>query len=283
MKIGLQFPSSTIGADPVAIRDFAQAAEGLGYNHLVVYEHILGTTPVARSPGQALHEADTQYHETLVLMGYLAAVTSTIELLTAVVVLPMRQAVVVAKQATEVDILSGGRLRLGVGVGRNYFEYQATGTDYHTRGKRIEEQIDLMRALWINDWVSFKGQWHEAENVSLSMPPVQRPIPVWMGGNSAPVLDRVGRLADGWITTSRTDGIEQQIATIKDAAKAAGRDPDAVGIEGRSEIAGKTPDEWHEAVTLWEGLGASYLNVRGSGGPAEELELARRFMKEIKA
>jgi probable F420-dependent oxidoreductase len=275
MKIGLQFPSSTVGRDPFAIRDFAQAAEGLDYSHLIFNEHIVEATPT----GVPNHDAE--HHEMMVLLSYIAGVTSTIGLLTAVLILPQRQTVVVAKQAAELDLVSGGRLRLGVGVGNRAEEYQATGADYHTRGKRMEEQVKLLRELWTNDWVDFIGDFHETGNISLTIPPVQRPIPVWMGGSSNPVLERVGRMADGWLTTSGTKNIAEQASVIKAAAKSTGRNPDDVGIEGRFEIAGLTPDEWRAGVEEWASLGATHLNVRGAGGPASQIELARQFKEEV--
>jgi probable F420-dependent oxidoreductase len=275
MKIGLQFPASTVGGDPIAMRDFAQAAEGLGYTHLTFFEHILGT-----EPGSAEREHRAQYHELMVMLGYIAGVTRTIGLLTAVLVLPQRQAAVVAKQAAEVDIVSGGRLRLGVGVGSNAVEYQATGADFHTRGRRIEEQVALMRALWTNEWVTFNGRWHEIDHMGLTVPPVQRPIPVWMGGRSERTIERMGRMADGWLATS-TNGVEGRIEAIHNAARAAGRDPSDIGIEGRMEIGGRTPREWMEDVRVWERLGATHLTVRGAGGPTQEIADARTFMEHL--
>ena len=275
MRIGLQYPAATVGGDPVAMREFAQAAEELGYAHLTVFEHIVGVRPAS---GEREHHAE--YHELLTMLAFLAGATSTIGLLTAVLVLPLRQAVVVAKQAAEVDVVSGGRLRLGVGVGRTPREYEATGTDYHNRGKRIEEQIALMRKLWAEQWVTFHGEWHEANEIGLTIPPVQRPIPVWMGGGSDRALERIGRMSEGWLST-KLDATAAGVAKIRASAAAAGRDPASVGLEGRLEIQNTTPDEWAAGVEAWAELGATHLTIRGDGTPAEQIELARRFHDEV--
>ena len=275
IKIGLQFPGGTIGTDPAVIRDYAQEAEALGYNHLVFNEHI-----VYLKPGSEGHSHQSHYHELFGLLGFISGVTARIGLLTAVVVLPQRQAAVIAKQATEIDVLSLGRLRLGVSIGTGIEEYQANGMSFADRGKRIEEQIAYMRALWTQDWVTFHGRWHQAEDIGLTFPPTQRPIPLWMGGNADPVLDRVGRIADGWLAPSLTDGVEK-IEAVRAAAVAAGRDPDDVGIEGRVEIEGKTPDEWAAGLAAWEALGATYVNVRGLRGGGVPIEVARRFKEEV--
>jgi probable F420-dependent oxidoreductase len=275
LKIGLQFPAGTIGRDPVAIKEFAQAAEQLGYAHLTTFEHIVSIPP---DDGERTHHPE--HHELLTFYAFLAGVTDKIGLLTAVLVLPLRQAVVVAKQAAEVDNLSNGRLRLGVSVGRVEREYDATGTDYHTRGKRFEEQIDLMRRLWTEDYVSFDGRWHQFEAVGIVPPPVQRPIPVWLGGASEPVLERVGRIGDGWLST-KLDGTTHAAEKIYESASAAGRDPSEITIEGRLEVAGKTPDDWAAGVQAWADAGATYLTVRGDGNVAGDLNLARRFVEEV--
>ncbi|HEX9134145.1 MAG TPA: LLM class flavin-dependent oxidoreductase, partial [Ktedonobacteraceae bacterium] len=146
MQLGVTFPQTEIGADPVVIRDYAQTVEGLGYKHLVVFDHVLGADPTNR-PGWQGYTYRDMFHEPFVLFGYLAALTQ-LELVPAVIILPQRQTALVAKQAAEVDILTGGKLRLGVGVGWNPVEYEALGMNFNTRGRRIEEQIEVMRLLW---------------------------------------------------------------------------------------------------------------------------------------
>ena len=264
------------------MRDFAQTAEGLGYDYLVFYEHILGTPP-----GVANRPLRGEYHESFTTMAYLAGVTDTIGFLTAVVVLPLRQTVIVAKQAAEVDILSGGRLRLGVGLGRVPEEYQAAGANYQDRGKRIEEQIALLRALWTQEWVTFKGKWHDTPTIGLTMLPVQQPIPVWMGGTADPMLERVGRLANGYLTTANAAGVERKVELIRESALAAGRDPNDVGLEGGIKTGDGTPAEWVATYHGWEEFGGSSFYVDPGGTEGREvsisyhLDVAKRFMEEV--
>ena len=192
MRTGVVFPQTEIGSDPVLVRDFAQAAEGLGYAHLLVFDHVLGAGLEHRPGWSGAYAADDPFHEPFVLFGYLAGLTQRIELVTGVLVLPQRQTALVAKQAAEVDVLSQGRLRLGVGVGWNDVEYEALGEDFHDRGRRIEEQVSLLRALWTEPVVDFAGRWHRVPEAGINPLPVQRPIPVWFGGQAEPVLRRVG-------------------------------------------------------------------------------------------
>ena len=204
MKFGLTFPQTKIGTDPLAIRDFAQAAEGAGFDYLITYDHVTGAHP-DRFKGRDIgfpsppYLYDSQFHEPLTLFAFLAGVTKRIELTTSILILPQRQAALVAKQAAEVDILSGGRLRLGVGAGWNFTEYEALNEDFHTRGARQEEQIVVLRKLWTEDLVTFKGRWHNLDRVGIAPRP-SRPIPVWIGGGFAErILKRVARVADGWM------------------------------------------------------------------------------------
>src|SRR5215470_7812153 len=179
MQIGVTFPQTEIGADPVAIRDYAQAAEGAGYGHLAVFDHVLGADPTNR-PGWQKYTSQHMFHEPFVLFGYLAALTK-LELVTDVIILPQRQTALVAKQAAEVDVLTGGRLRLGVGLGWNYVEYDALGEDFKTRGRRCDEQIAVLRALWRDPVVTFSGPYHTIDAAGLNPLPLQRPIPIWLG------------------------------------------------------------------------------------------------------
>ena len=160
MKIGVVFPQTEIGNDPVIIRDFAQAVEGMGFNHLLVYDHVLGADRDRPGGFEGPYDKDTAFHEPFVLFGYLAGMTQTIELVTGVIILPQRQVALVAKQAAEVAVLSGGRLRLGIGVGWNAVEYEALGESFSNRGQREEEQVQVLRALWENETIDFEGRWH---------------------------------------------------------------------------------------------------------------------------
>jgi len=288
MKVGVVFPQTEIGRDPTAAADFARAAEDAGYHHLVVYDHVLGAVP--RGSGWVGYTHRDQFHEPFVLFGHLAAVTRRLELVTGILVLPQRETAVVAKQAAEVDVLSGGRLRLGVGVGWNSVEFEALGQDFHSRGARIEEQIAVLRALWTQEVVTFEGRWHRITQAGLNPLPVQRPIPIWMGGESDTVLRRIARLADGWLAggTLRTPssrlpetpgGYPAMVDRLRRYALEAGRDPAAIGLECRINYA-SGPAEWTRLAAEWRRVGGTHLSVNtmraGLATPQAHLEAIRR-------
>lgn len=284
MNIGVILPQTEIGADPSAVRDYAQAAEDLGYSHVLVYDHVIGAhidRPDRRGRRWPYNHHD-MFHEPFVLYGYLAAVTSRVQLVTGILILPQRQTVLVAKQAAEVDVLSGGRLRLGMGIGWNAVEYEALGQSFETRGARIEEQIEVLRALWSNQLVTFEGQWHEIDDAGIN----PLPIPVWMGGYAEPVLERIGRMADGWtLVGPPMPALESKLERIRDYARAAGRDPSEIGLEGGIRYAEGGPDEWRQALETWRRLGATYVavNTMGAGleSPADHIEAITRFKREV--
>ena len=286
MKLGVIFPQTEIGADPAAVRDYAQAAEQLGYDHLATFEHVLGGNPESHPEVSGRYTHRDMFHEPFALLGYLAAVTQRIELATDVLVLPQRQTALVAKQAAEVDVLSGGRLRLGVGIGWNTVEYEALGERFNNRGRRIEEQVAVLRALWTQELVTFEGRWHRITDASINPLPVQRPIPIWMGGSADPVLRRIVRMADGWFAQIRPD--EAGKATLDRLfhyAEEEGRDPATIGIETRVGIANGTPDDWASAVATWRSLGATHVGVNtmraGLGSPGDHIEAIRRFKEAV--
>ena len=209
MQLGVIFPQTEIGADPTGVRDFAQAAEELGYAHLIVFDHVLGADTTHYKNWGGAYALGDMFHEPFVLYGYLAALTQKLELVTAVIILGQRQTALVAKQAAAVDVLSGGRLRLGVGIGWNAVEYEALNENFHDRGKRSEEQIALLRALWTQEVVDFHGRWHNITHAGINPLPVQRPIPLWLGGASKPWSSG----SDGW----RTAGSRSLRRTMPDA------------------------------------------------------------------
>ncbi|MCW2633569.1 MAG: Luciferase-like monooxygenase [Pseudonocardia sp.] len=266
VRIGVVFPQTEIGIDPAVIRDYAETAEGLGYSHLVAFDHVLGAGLEHRPNWRGAYDVDTPFHEPLVLFGYLAALTELLELVTGVLVLPQRQAALVAKQVAEVDVLSGGRTRLGVGVGWNEVEFDALGENFHNRGRRIEEQIRVMRALWTERVVDFEGRWHRIPEAGINPLPVQRPIPIWLGGQSAAVLRRVAIMGDGWFPQippdeqARTalDKIHRHAAEIE-------RDPAEIGIEPRVGIRHGDPASWPEFIAGWRELGATHLGINTMG------------------
>src|SRR4051812_2145062 len=190
VRLGVVFPQVEVGADPGGVRAFAQAAEELGYDHLLAYVHVLGADTTDRPDWPGPYRAEDQFHEIFVLFGYLAAVAPGLELVAGVLVLPQRQTALAAKQAAEIDLLTGGRFRLGVGLGWNYVEFEALGEDFTNRGRRSEEQIEVMRRLWTEPVVDFEGTWHRIPRAGINPLPVQRPIPVWIGASAEPALRR---------------------------------------------------------------------------------------------
>lgn len=282
MKFGVIFPQTEIGADPSGVRDFAQAVESLGYDHIIPYDHVVGANPASRPGWNGPYTHKDMFHEPFVLFGYLAAVTKKIGLVSGVVILPQRQTVLVAKQAAAVDVLSGGRLRLGIGIGWNPVEYEALGADFKNRGARSEEQIEVLRALWTKELVTFKGRWHTITDAGINPLPVQRPIPIWLGGGAEPVLRRVGRLGDGWFPLAEPgDKVRSMIERIRSYAKEAGRDPSAIGIEGRVSVADGSREKWLQAISQWKELGATHVSVNtmkaGFSTPSAHIDAIRRF------
>ncbi len=283
MQIGVTFPQNEIGADPTPIRDYIQAVEGLGYRHLVIYDHVLGADPAHR-PGWHGYTYNDLFHEPFVLFGYLAAI-SQLELVTAVIILPQRQTALVAKQAAEVDVLTGGKLRLGIGVGWNPVEYEALGMDFHTRGRVVEEQIEVLRLLWGQELVTFKGKYHTIVEAGLKPLPVKRSIPIWTGGSTDVLLRRTARLADGWFPLGPLDDtMRQNIERLRRYTVEAGRSPDALGIEARISAADGNPDDWQRATEAWRQVGATHisLNTMNAGYKSldEHIDALRRY-KEI--
>lgn len=286
MNIGAVFPQVEIGNDPAAIRDYAQAVEAMGYTHILTFDHVLGADR-DRHPGlKGPYSYRDAFHEPFVLYGFLAAATRRLELVTGIVILPQRQTALVAKQAATVDVLSGGRLRLGVAVGWNFVEYEALGEDFTTRGRRIEEQLALLRELWTKELVNVQGRWHRVTAAGIHPLPVQRPIPIWMGGDSEPVRRRAARLADGWMPHFRP-GPEAQ-ATVDQLhgwIGAAGRDPADFGIEGRLPLAQVPRGEWGKELAAWRAMrGVTHVSIHTVGlglkTPADHVETLRRFRIE---
>ncbi len=261
MQIGVVFPQIEIGADAGAVRAYAAAVSDLGYRHVLAYDHVVGADPAAYRGWNGPYDIDDTFHEPLVLYGFLAGITS-LELVTGILILPQRQTVLVAKQAAEVDLLTGGRFRLGVGIGWNRVEYEALGQDFSVRGRRIGEQVRLLRRLWTERSVTFEGRYDRVTGVGIAPLPAQRPIPVWFGASSPPALRRAGRLADGWFPQVRPGPKLDEAKRIVDKAAAdAGRDPGSLGIEGRVGVASRGPDEVAAAVQRWADAGATHVSV----------------------
>ncbi len=291
MRLGAIFPQTEIGNDPELLAGFARAAEDAGYDHILAFDHVLGAAPREGWRGYTYKDA---FHEPFVLFSYLAAVTRRIELTTGIIILPQRQTALVAKQAAEVDVLTRGRLRLGVGLGWNDVEYEVLGMDFHTRGRRVEEQVEVLRLLWTRELVTFEGRWHRIREAGLNPLPVQRPIPIWMGGHEDRALRRAGRLADGWMGggTLRTptsqgppanlETYRAIVETLRESLQKAGRDPAAFGIEGRISYAAGA-DSWKAGLEAWREMGGTHLSVTTMGAklpsPASHIDAIR----EVKA
>ena len=286
MKIGVVFPQTEMGTDPIVARDYAQAAESLGYNHLLAFDHVVGANAASRPGWSGAYQHTDSFYEPFVLFGYLAGVTDSIELVSGIVILAQRQTVLVAKQAATVDVLSGGRLRLGIGTGWNAVEYEALGENFHNRGRRSEEQVELMRALWTNELVTYEGRWHKITDAGLNPLPVQRPIPIWFGGSDERVLRRIARIGDGWLPLRGSyEERRAAIARLHDYARQEGRDPADIGIESWVSIGGLSPDQWVEAVQEWKELGATHVSVNtmkaGLSSPGAHIEAIARFKETV--
>ena len=290
MEIGVIFPQTEIEPDAAAVRDFVQAAQDLGYAYLFIADHVLGADAQRYDhPLFGMYNHRSVVHESLTLMGYIAAVAPGLGLATGILILPQRQTALAAKQAAEIDLLCGGRLRLGIGVGWNFVEFEALNENFHDRGLRSEEQISVMRALWTNETVDFHGRWHHITHAGLNPLPAQRPIPVWLGVGSpaAPVprevsLRRVARLADGWCPNFGPDAAGQELqAKVHSYMAEYGRDPSELGLDGRLKTAGLTPDGWAAELQDWRAMGASHLSVEhrrgGRQGAAQHIEAMRQF------
>lgn len=272
MRIGVVFPQTELGGDVGAVRAYGERVDELGFAHILAYDHVVGADPEVHKPWKGPYNVHTTFHEPFVMFGYLAAVTS-IELVTGIIILPQRQTALVAKQAAEVDLLTGGRFRLGVGLGWNAVEYEALGKVFSNRGVRLDEQIALLRRLWTEPAVTFDGEFERVTAAGLAPMPVQRPIPLWVGATAPPALRRVGRLADGWFPQVAPGAkLDEARAIIDAAAKEAGRDPDALGVEGRISWGEKGVDELVKHAARWREVGATHLAVNTMGAGFDSLD-----------
>lgn len=284
MNLGLVFPQTEFGSDPAAIRDYAQTAEGLGFSHILAYAHVLGANPDRPGGWKGPYTHESAFHEPFVLFSFMAAVTKKVEFTTGVIILPQRQTALVAKQAATLDVLSGGRLRLGVGLGWNEVEYTTLGEDFHTRGRRIEEQVTLLRQLWTQLLVNFSGQWHTIPDAGLKPLPVQRPIPIWFGGHHEAVLRRAATMGDGWMPNYRAVADTKPALEQLDRYLAeAGRSREGFGLEPRMSYGNGNPDAWLKTIEDWKAVGATHLsfNTMGKGfeTPMAHLQAIREFAK----
>lgn len=286
MRIGVVFPQTEIGRDPAAIRDYAQTAEGLGFTHVLAYDHVLGANPDRPEGFTGPYTYQTPFHEVFVLFSYLAGLTQRLEFVTGVLILPQRQMALVAKQAASLDVLSGGRLRLGVGLGWNKIEYIGLNENFHNRGKRIEEQVMVLRQLWAEPLVDFKGKWHIIPDAGINPLPVQRPIPIWFGGRDERALRRAARLADGWLPNQRSAAeAKSSLDLINRFLEEAGRLRSEFGLEPRLVYGAGDPKAWEKSMRDWQAEGATHLsfNTMGSGfkTPREHIQAIQKFAEVV--
>ena len=294
VDFGVVFPQTEIGTDPGAIAAFARAAEDLGFAHLLIYDHVLGAVP--RGGEWLGYTSEDAFHEPLVLLGYLAGVTTRLVLATGILILPQRQTALVAKQAAEVDLLTQGRLRLGVGVGWNNVEYEVLGENFHQRGARLEEQIAVLRALWTQEVVTFTGRFHRIIEAGINPLPVQRPIPIWFGGESEAAMRRIARLGDGWILggTLRSPharhpqvsgGYPAMVGRFREYLREAGRPADAVALE-RRVAASAGPEKWTSTAEEWRRIRGTHLSLStmnaGFVTPDQHIGAMRRFRETVR-
>ena len=293
MKLGAVFPTTEIGNDAAAIRDWAQAAEALGYDHILTFDHVLGAVHADREP--ALTGPYTErdpFHEPMTLLAYFAAATERIELVTGVIILPQRQTVLFAKQASEIDLLSGGRLRLGLGTGWNYTEYEALGVPFEERGKRFDEQIELMRGLWSEPVLDYRGAYHRVDRGGI-LPQPDRPIPIWLGAFAHPALARAARVGDGLLLGSPPSWSKKILATTFELLEKEGRSRADFGSEAMIDFS-FGPDRWASEIATWRELGGTHLTLRamdvatdsvggtpmGYAGPQAYIDALRSFKAE---
>ncbi|MBM3944221.1 MAG: LLM class F420-dependent oxidoreductase [SAR202 cluster bacterium] len=291
MRISVVLPTTEIGNDPAVIRDYVRAVEALGCDDLVIYDEVLLSDPYKVSGISEEFQYYTlrnPFHEPLTLLAFIAGVTTKIGLGTSVLVAPMRDTALIAKQAAQVDILSNGRMRLGLGLGWNKLSYEGVGQDFHTRGRRLEEQVGVLRALWTQTAVNFKGEWHHITHSGISPKPVQMPIPIWFGGGAERVIDRIARLGDGWFpeVTSPNAAVEEKLVRLGALAKQAGRDPAAIGVEGKVSIGTRPEEEWAKEIDGWRRLNATHISVdtmaAGFATLGDHVRAIEKFVKLVR-
>ena len=282
MQTGLVYPQTEYPTDPAAVRDYAQTAEALGYSHVLAYDHVLGANPDRPGGWSGPYTHRDPFMEPFVLFTYMAAVTTRLGFIPGILILPQRETALVAKQAATLDVLCGGRLRLGVGTGWNEVEYVALAQEFNTRGRRQEEQIEVLRRLWTQELVTFKGRWHDIPDAGINPLPVQRPIPLWFGGHADVVLRRAARLGDGWLPGFRSaEAAGEHLDRLDGYLVEAGRDRATFGLEPRLHWGNGDLEALGRAREGWRAAGATHisLNTMGAGfrTAGEHLAAIRRF------
>jgi probable F420-dependent oxidoreductase len=276
MRLGVMLPLTDIGGEPNVMRDFAQAAEELGYTNLGLPDHVLGVNIASRPEWGDRNTSADLFHDPFVAFAFLAgACRPTTEFSTQVLILAQRQAVLVAKQAACLDVLCGGRFRLGVGVGWNPVEFTALNETFTNRGRRSAEQVQVMQALWAEPHVTFKGRWHTIEDAGINPLPVHRRIPVWFGGHVDQTLERIATLGDGWIMNAYPpgDAALAEFDKLRRLTEQSGRDPTHIGIEAWISGGAGSETDWREEARFWQRAGVTHLTLTNT--------FARRHHKRI--
>ena len=282
MEIGLVYPQTEFGNDISAIKDYTQTAEGLGFSHILAYDHVLGANPNRPQKLNGPYTYQDAFQSPLILFSFMAAITEKMRFATGIIILPQRQTALFAKQTATLDVLSNGRLRLGIGIGWNDVEYTALGQDFHTRGKRIEEQVGLLRQLWAQPLITFEGQWDKIPDAGLNPLPIQRPIPIWFGGHAKPVLRRVASIGDGWMPNYRKAADAQSsLDLITRFAEEVGRTPDKIGLEARIHYSHGAEADWVRNMREWEKAGATHITFNtmnaGLDSPQKHIQAVLKF------
>jgi probable F420-dependent oxidoreductase len=282
MQIGVVFPQTEFPPDPLAVRDYAQAVEGLGYQHIHAYDHVLGANPQRPGGWSGPYTHKNPFFEPFVLFSYLSGLTQRIEFATGILILPQRQTALVAKQAATLDLMCNGRFRLGVGNGWNEVEYIALNENFHNRGRRIEEQVTLLRQLFTQPLVDFHGRYHNIPDAGILPMPVQQPIPIWFGGTHDIVIQRMARLGDGWMLNIRNlEQIRPALEKLRHNLEEAGRDPSTFGIDLRLNMSLIESEAWLSYFQTYRELGATHLTVNTMGcgftTPSTHIEALKEF------
>ena len=282
MKLGIALPLIDIQGDPATVRDFAQAAEAIGYHHLGAPDHVLGVNVASRPDWGARNTSKDFFHDPFIMFGFLSACTQKIGFSTQVLILPQRQTALVAKQVASLDVLSGGRFRFGVGVGWNPVEFVGLNENFGNRGKRSEEQVRVMKALWAEPHINFKGEWHTIDDAGINPLPARRAVPIWFGGHADATLRRTAKWGDGWIMLAHPKGdqAEAEFAKLRGYVKQAGRDPSAVGIEVWVSTAEGGPTDWRKEFQYWQGAGVTHVTVNSTYGRGPHRRIAGKTMAD---
>ena len=286
MKIGVVFPQIEFSSDPLAVRDYTQAAEGLGYTHILAYDHVLGANPERPGGWNGPYTFKSPFLEPFILFSFMAGFTRSIGFTTGIIILPQRQTALVAKQAATLDVLCSGRLRVGIGLGWNEVEYASLNENFHNRGRRSVEQVEVLRLLWTQPLVDFQGRYHTIPDAGINPLPVQRPIPLWFGGQSSEQIERAARLADGWMPNYRTVAeARPALDALERLLDQAGRPRSQFGLEPRIKYANGDPQDWDTRMREWQAAGATHLTVDTMGcgftTPAAHIQAIQTFAKAM--